>query len=82
MNKIDLQDEIESFVKAGKAFNILLDNGSTVYPTVDKFSEEDGAWFMPNGVAFNKKTAFWDGKSMNYTNRIVIPYHRIVMIYE
>lgn len=82
MEKIELQAEIEMFVKSGKGFIIALDDGSKVYPTVSKFSETDGAWFMPNGVAFNGKTAFWDGKSMNYTYRMVVPYHRIVMIYE
>ena len=82
MEKIELQAEIESFVKAGKGFTIALDDGSKVYPTVGKFSETDGAWFMPNGVAFNCKTAFWNGKNMDYTNRIVVPYHHIVMIYE
>ena len=77
MGKIELQDEIETFVKSGKGFTIVLDDGSKVYPTVG-----NGAWFMPNSVAFNGKTAFWDGKSMNYTYRMVIPYHRIVMIFE
>jgi len=81
MEKIELQAEIEMFVKSGKGFIIALDDGSKVYPTVSKFSETDGAWFTPNGVAFNCRTAFWNGK-MDYTNRIVVPYSHIVMIYE